>query len=355
MLIDAERGASGMTSRERVLRALTFTCPDRAPRDLWMLGTVPVRYGRELAVMQNRFPNDFVYAPVRYGPNLRTVGRPGTLDGHTDEWGCRFEVLEEGVHGEVMQPALDDWAAFEKLTPPDSLLDGLDLSAAEPFYDQADKFVLCGSTVQPFQRLLFLRGFANTMEDVAREPGELHALLAMLHAFYVRELTLLAPVAADAICFKDDWGTQTSLLISPRKWRKLFKPLYAEYCRIIHGAGKYVFFHSDGQISSIYGDLVEIGVDAINSQLFCMDIEALAARYKGRITFWGEIDRQHVLAYGSPADVRAAVQRVRDALDDGSGGLIAQCEWGSDNTPENIAAVFEAWLEPLNQLRTVTQ
>jgi uroporphyrinogen-III decarboxylase len=166
----------------------------------------------------------------------------------------------------------------------------------------------------------------------------------MVHDFYLRELKLLAPAAADAITFKDDWGTQSSLLISPKKWRKLFKPLYAEYCRIIHEAGKYVFFHSDGQISAIYPDLIEIGVDAINSQLFCMDIEALAARYKGRITFWGEVDRQHVLAFGTPADVRAAVRRVRRALDDGRGGVIAQCEWGNDNTRENIEAVFEAWL-----------
>lgn len=337
-----------MTSRERVRRTLTFGCPDRTPRDLWMLGTVVTRHKAELEALRARFPNDFVYAPVRYGPNLRARGRAGALEGHTDEWGCRFEVLEEGVHGEVQQPVLDDWAAFEKLTPPESLLDGLDISPAADFYRQTEQFVLCGSTVQPFQRLLFLRGFANAMEDLAHEPGELHALLAMLHNFYVRELKLLAPVMADAITFKDDWGSQTNLLISPKKWRRLFKPLYAEYCRIIHAAGKFVFFHSDGQISSIYPDLIEIGVDAINSQLFCMDIEALARQHKGRITFWGEIDRQHVLAFAGPDDVRAAVRRVRRALDDGTGGVIAQCEWGNDNTAENIAAVFEAWLEPLN-------
>ena len=29
--------------------------------------------------------------------------------------------------------------------------------------------------------------------------------------------------------------------------------------------------------------------------------------------------------------------------DDPAGGVIAQCEWGKDNTQENIAAVFEAW------------
>jgi len=145
----------------------------------------------------------------------------------------------------------------------------------------------------------------------------------------------------------DDWGTQRSLIISPEMWRKLFKPLYAEYVSILHSRGKYAFFHTDGNVESIFGDFIEIGFDAVNSQLFCMNIEALASAYKGRITFWGEIDRQWVLPFGTPSDVRQAVMRVRRALDDGSGGVIAQCEWGIRDPAENIATVFKTWLEPM--------
>jgi hypothetical protein len=36
---------------------------------------------------------------------------------------------------------------------------------------------------------------------------------------------------------------------------------------------------------------------------------------------------------------------VRAALDDGSGGVIAQCEWGKDNPAENVRAVYQAWME----------
>ena len=207
--------------------------------------------------------------------------------------------------------------------------------------------MLCSSTVEPFQRLLFLRGFENIMLDFGYEDANMRALLDMVHDFNVRQLNILAPVAADAIMFKDDWGSQTSLLISPRQWRALFKPLYAKYVQIIHDAGKFAFFHSDGQISAIFPDLIEIGVDAVNSQMFCMDIEELARRHKGQITFWGEIDRQHALPFGTPADVHQAVHRVRRALDDGRGGVIAQCEWANDTPAENIEAVFEAWAGPL--------
>jgi uroporphyrinogen decarboxylase len=150
----------------------------------------------------------------------------------------------------------------------------------------------------------------------------------------------------DGISFMDDWGSQHTLLISPKLWREFYKPLYAEYCRMIHAAGKFVFYHSDGHIFDIIPDLIEIGVDALNSQLFCMDIEEIGRRYRGQVTFWGEIDRQHVMPFGTVAEVQAAVQRVRAALDDGRGGVIAQCEWGIDVSAENVAAVFAAWEEP---------
>jgi len=75
-----------------------------------------------------------------------------------------------------------------------------------------------------------------------------------------------------------------------------------------------------------------------------MNIESLSDKYKGKITFWGEIDRQHVLPFGTPKDVRKAVLRVRRALDNGTGGVIAQCEWGKDNPRENIETVFDSWL-----------
>ncbi|MDH3252982.1 MAG: methyltransferase, partial [Ignavibacteria bacterium] len=106
---------------------------------------------------------------------------------------------------------------------------------------------------------------------------------------------------------------------------------------------KFAFMHSDGCIAAIYEDLVEIGVDALNSQLFVMDMEDLASRFRGRITFWGEIDRQHVLPSSDPEVVREAVQRFVTLLHDPRGGTIAQFEFGPGIVPGNAFIVFEEW------------
>jgi len=219
-----------------------------------------------------------------------------------------------------------------------------DLCEVNRACEQSDRFVLSDVTARPFERLQFLRGTMDLYLDIGYGTAEFHSLLDMVHEFYLEDIRNWCASDVDGIFFMDDWGGNRQLLIDPRTWREVFKPLYKEYCDIIHATGKYAFFHSDGNIQAIFGELIEVGIDAINSQLFAMDIEELATMYRGEVSFWGEIDRQHVLPLGAREEVVDAVRRVRGALDDGSGGVIAQCEWGMDDPNDNIRAVFEAWL-----------
>jgi hypothetical protein len=168
-------------------------------------------------------------------------------------------------------------------------------------------------------------------------------VLRAVHEYYVRELEFWATTDVDALFFLDDWGSQERLLIRPALWREVFKPMYAEYAQIAHGAGKFLFMHSDGHILSILPDLIEAGVDAVNSQLFCMDLAEVAKVAKGRITFWGEIDRQHVLPSPDPEDGRRAVRQVAEHLYDPSGGIIAQIAFELSVNPPTAIAVYDEW------------
>jgi hypothetical protein len=132
-------------------------------------------------------------------------------------------------------------------------------------------------------------------------------------------------------------------LISPRAWRRWFKPLYRDYVERIHAAGKKAFFHSDGHIQAIYPDLVEIGIDAINSQIFCMDLAELARIAKGRTTFWGEIDRQRVMPSPDPEDGARAVRQVASHLYDPAGGIIAMFSFEPGHNPQVARAIYREW------------
>ena len=173
-----------------------------------------------------------------------------------------------------------------------SLLDRSRFAKASKMCPTTNRFVLAWSEVRPFDRLRFLRGAEAAMVDLARGTKEIRSLLAMLHDFACKELELWASTEVDGVAFRDDWGSPDGLLISPEMWRDLFRPMYRDYCKILHAHDKFVFFHSNGDISDIFGDLVKLDIDAIHSQLRLMNVERLAKRYRGRVTFWGEIDCQ---------------------------------------------------------------
>lgn len=336
-----------MTSRERVIRTLGHEPIDRAPRDLWTLPGIEKTRGDEVAEMHFRFPPDIEKPDYKLPRGERAKGRPYEVGHYTDAWGCMWQVGQAGLPGEVKQPPLADAAAIAHYRPPLELLDRTKIARVDRACAASSRFVLAWTETRPFERLQFLRGPEAAYVDLADGGHSFRSLLSMIHDFCCQELQMWAETDVDGVAFMDDWGSQTSLLIAPEVWREVFRPLYREYCDILHAKDKWAFFHSDGNISDIFGDMVQIGIDAVNSQLFCMDIEWLARQFRDQITFWGEIDRQRVLPFGSTGDVCAAVDRVRTALDFGRGGLIAQCEWGLGVPFDNIAAVFNRWQRPL--------
>lgn len=328
-------------SRSLIKQSLTFSSPRRIPRDLWTLPWAEMNYPTQLAEIRARFPADMVTAPGFLAERPRTTGDQYAIGTYNDEWGCSFENLQPGVIGQVKAPLLASWEDLDWVCPPRASLT-IDTDQINAFCHGTDRFVMAGCCPRPFERLQFLRGSENLYIDLAEKPVELFALLERVHDFYLREMEGWAKTDVDSLMFMDDWGAQRSLLISPKQWRSIFKPLYKDYIDLAHQNGKFIFMHSDGYTLDILPDLIELGLDAINTQIFCMDIEELGRRCRGKITFWGEIDRQHLLPFGNVLDISEAIHRVKNALYC-NGGIIAQCEFGAGARPENVYQVYQAW------------
>ncbi|MDP7397594.1 MAG: uroporphyrinogen decarboxylase family protein [Lentisphaeria bacterium] len=302
-----------------------------------------------MAELRRQFPSDFGYPVNPFGPSARARGNLYLAGTSVDSWGVVRVNLQDGIIGEVHEPILPDpdHVDLEAIKPPyetfpadtDAARDQVNRDCAK-----SDLFMFAtGHNPQPWEQYQFLRGTENAMMDVMLHTDTVAKALAIIHEFYLRSLDLWLGTDVDAITMSDDWGSQDQLLIPPALWRQLFKPLYRDYCELAHAHGKFIFFHSDGHISAVYEDLVEVGFDAVNSQLFCMDMSEVARKAKGQLTFWGEIDRQHVLNAADPQVARDAVRDVARHLYDPAGGIIAQLEFSLGTVPANVTAVFEEW------------
>jgi uroporphyrinogen decarboxylase len=335
-----------MNSKERVVATLTFKQPDRLPVDLWVHRATYLKYSLKLSSLLTHYELDIVriFGPMdrAFYPEMTNVGE------FQDVWGSTWQVLQEGMVGEVKKPALQDISKINEYKVPIDLIK----SEWEKHNDLIDKKIqenrkkgkfILGGDVEIFQRMQFVRGTENLFCDLAEGTKDVFIFRDKITEYFKEYLQYWLNKDVDGIMFFDDWGSQRALLISPDMWRKFFKPVYKEMMDMIKKAGKYVFFHTDGYILDLYPEFIELGVDAINSQLWCMGIEKVAEKFAGKITFWGEIDRQNILAFGTPEDIDNAAKRMKDCLYVNGGGLIGQSVAGKDVPLENIEALLNCW------------
>ena len=131
-------------------------------------------------------------------------------------------------------------------------------------------------------------------------------------------------------------------------WRTFIKPRLARTWAPIREAGKYIFLHSCGRVDSLFDDLIEIGLDCFNPfQPEVMDVGALMARYRGRLSFFGGLSTQRTLPYGTPEDVRAETRRLL-ALGAGGNYILAPAHAVEGDVPlaNMLAFIEEAQSQP---------
>jgi uroporphyrinogen-III decarboxylase len=183
------------------------------------------------------------------------------------------------------------------------------------------------------------------MMDLATDPGLADAILDLPFQYHLTAAKKLVEMGVDMIWTGDDVGAQGSMIISPAMWRRVFKPRMAKFFAALKRINPHVkiAYHSDGLIYPIIPDLIEIGLDVLNPvQPACMDPSRLKREYGDKLCFWGSIDEQHTLPFGTPADVRAEVLTRLDTIGKGGGLIIGPTHFVQLDTPmENFRMMIE--------------
>ena len=335
-----------MESRERVVRAIRFGKPDRPPISHAILPSAQYHYGEALKAITDAVPEDFGWQLL---PDLPREKLPPLykLGTNVDDFGTVWKVTVEGRCGIPIQyPIAEDWSNYEAYVWPAAF------SAGVPQYrlysghmvGQSEAYYARGAWITFFEQMQQLHGFEATLVDLVTDRPEVYRLRDDLLAFNLAWIERWLELPYQGLHFADDWGSQTNLLISPERWRQFFKPVYAAMFSRVKAAGLDVWFHSDGDIVEILPDLIELGVDVLNCQASVMAMERLRA-FAGQVCFRTDIDRQHVLPYVSPAEVKRYVDRLFHELGTPDGGIVACGEISEDVPLENIKAMYEAFLE----------
>ena len=355
-----------MKARQRVEMALNHELPDRSPMQVSFTPEFAERLRAELALQGTHWHNPHgggnTYELERaLGEDmlLTSVGWANSYyqddKDYIDEWGIGWKVqpyetpFGQGHYTEISSHPLADSRAIHTYIPPDPNRPELYRDAEWTIGEYKEEYWIVGVTVTTiFETAWALRGLEQILLDMVKDPDLANHLLDIPYLYHLQAAKNLVQLGVDMIWTGDDMGAQDRMLISPKMWRQYFKPRMANFIQELKAINPKlkVAYHTDGNVEPIIPELIEIGIDVLNPiQPASMDPAKIKQQYGDRLCFWGTIDEQHTLPFGSPNDVQAEVlERLRTVGRDG-GLILSPTHHVQLDTPmENFRAMVDTIL-----------
>jgi len=184
-----------------------------------------------------------------------------------------------------------------------------------------DDFAVFGSVCEPYEYLWRIVGSENALMWMASDTETFGRFVNRVGEFLLRFTAAQIQAGRGRLCGMYIWGDVAyvrGMLFNPQTWRRMFRPHVKALIDLCHRHNLMVVYHGCGNASSIFDDMVEIGLDAYNplEAKAGLDVVKLKQHYAGRLAFVGNIDVR-VLEDGHP---EAIAQQVRYKLRAARGG-----------------------------------
>lgn len=358
-----------MTPRERIIAAFNHQRPDRTPADGWFHHVVMDRLKKhyqtdrwdkvlaELGVEgwaglgpYVRFPEFEAKATPR--PNGLKGPKAIWLDDRTYEnaWGVRHRMgegdwYEEWVGGPLEKAETAEDIAAHPFPSVAQIAEPQNFAARVSELKQKGLFVTAHFS-NPYKEAWLLRGLENVLADYLINPDLLNAMYDRLYELNTEMAVRAARAGVDMIGITGDIAMQDRIIMGPDAWRAIDKPRMAALiakCRAIN-PGVYFFIHSDGNVSDLMDDLIEIGFNVINPiQPECMDPVEVKKRWGDRMVIHGGVSLQKALIKGTPSEVKVEIEHlIENCGRDGGLVMFPSNVIQPDSPIENVIACFHA-------------
>ena len=195
-----------------------------------------------------------------------------------------------------------------------------------------------------FERAWSLRGYTDFMMDLVENEKFCEELVEAIADWIITSIDYLVELPLDAILITDDIADQRGLLFGVDRFRSLFKPRWTRIFDRIHRYGLYTVLHMCGNPSDAIPDLIDCGLDCVESlQPEAMDVYKLKQEYGRDLRFWGGVGVQNLMPFGTAEEVDREVRLLREKMGSEGGYILATSKDIARPMPiENVVAYLEA-------------
>ena len=333
-----------MTSRERFIKAIKGEPADKIPfcdyidsameqqlRKHYGFGETGYDFWKFIGVDAVEFCE--YYAPLFVGDAKTKTLK--TLSGlHS----------EDGADGFAEDGLIWDWEDLELMQFPDLTEPG--------FYDFAQEYIdnckeeglasCFALRAFPVHCAIYSMGIENFSYALADDEDLIKEVMRRYNEWNIQLIKDLEARGMDCIIVCNDMAFNSGTFMRPDVYKELFHPYVKEVADSITVPWA---FHSDGDLSGIFDDILEITkcINPIDPN--CMDIYKVREQYGDKVVPWGNVD-VNLLSNGTVDEVKNTVRKLLTEIGS-TGGYI----FGSGNSIpyytklENVVAMIETYKE----------
>jgi len=382
-----------MSSRERLISALTYQNPDHTPCAFMLYGGLHKSsrdyldfIDRQIAMGLDTFvelpPRDPVTVndhynlhglPVSFHPEVRVRefmlpggSEPLLVKEYSTPAGtltCEVRQTEDWRWGNHV-PFLDDYiipratkfpvsgeqdlAALQYLLqPPTDAEIEFAKQECQPVLAKArqEDLLVAGGWGVGADMVGWVYGLTPMIMDVYDRPDFLKALLDMIAVWNRTRMTVLLEMGLD-LYIKRAWYENCDFF-SPKKWREFIFPILKADADLAHQAGAKLGYIITARAMPLLEMIAEAGVDVlIGVDPHTFDLAKTKATLVGKVCLWGGVNGHLAVEQGTTQQVREEVQQAMEILAPGGGFILSPVDNVREDTPrsrENVSAMIKAW------------
>ncbi len=255
------------------------------------------------------------------------------------------QFMPPDVNAEVLYQDIED--AVANYNAPDITRDRIFEEMVRDLEEQSGEFLVMPSGYFGiYERAYALMGFQEFMLNLTLKPKAVHDLLEKITKYKVEYAKKVVEMGFKVAHHGDDLGTQVGTFFSKGMFREFVLPYLKEAWQPYNDAGIPIIMHSCGCLTDFIPDLLEIGLRVIEPVQPCMDLAYLKKEFGKDLVFWGGIETQDVLPFGTPEQVRELARDTIRVLGKGGRHIIAPSQEVMNDVPiANVKALVETIVE----------
>ncbi len=263
-----------MNGKERILATINRQPVDQTPLDCMLYQKQFVELLAEAYGPREQFLDEFnidVFAGFVPYPN---------------QFGRKLDI-DELADADLGDPTDRRWVAHEDWNPDFA---GVNVVEAVDWY--GDKRAIRAHLWGIVEGTSTFLGIENCWRYLAEQP-------ALMTAFFDRYADWLCGLVdscvdsgVDLVTLSDDWGSNGTMLFSPRMWRRMIRPYTERVVQHAESRNCPVMLHSDGYIMQIMPDVVEMGFAMLHpvQESSGMDPQTIKDEYGDKFVIYGALD-----------------------------------------------------------------